>query len=106
MESVINLFREIYLRLTSDTPKFFARLRAFCISVALFCFSMQKEIALFIEKITDSGVVPQIWLTNLSGYVMAGAAVGAIVSSLMVKDYAPIAKLKDEARTDEPPVQL
>jgi len=96
MKNLTAFLHELYVRITSDTPRYFARLRVFCLSLLGLCVTLQPQMAILIEKLTDSGVVPQSWLSSLSGYVMAGAAVGALVSSLMVKDYAPIEKLKNE----------
>lgn len=79
---IINGFKEVYLRLCAQTPKFFNRARIFCVTLAGYGATL-----------TAAGVDFEFWHLNMSKLCAIIGVLGAIFSSLAVKDTD---KLKDK----------
>ena len=96
------MLQEIYLRITGATPGFFRRLRAFFLSLFGVCIAIQPFATDIFAKLTDTGLVPEPLLQKIASYLIAGAAIGAFMSSLPVTNYAPIAEAKEEDAPTNP----
>ncbi len=89
--SIVNGFKEIFLRLSAQTPKFFNRARILFVTLGGYGATL-----------TAAGVDFEIWHLNMAKICAIIGVLGAVFSSLAVKDGDKLKEKMDEIKTENP----
>lgn len=73
-----------WTRLKQKTPTYWKTLRAFWFTVCAVCFLAQEKVVEVINRLHDTGLIPEEWLSKITSYVLAAAAVGALHTFIAV----------------------
>lgn len=82
--AVNNFAIVIYMRLTSETPRFFKGLSRIFLTVTAVCLSIQPDVLQLINQLTNLGVSVPAYLQDIGKYAAVASLLSSIVSKLAV----------------------